>query len=180
MIKRCLVGIAVLGLWGLQSAFGLSPQLSKIQSDIETKYDNVQHIDADTFSVIEQNDLVIFDVRRPAEFNVSHIQGAIQVDPKISARDFKEKYAGQLDGKVAVFYCSVGRRSSDLASRVADVVKSNGATASFNLIGGAFHWHNEARPLIKNESTQTPLIHPYNFYWGRLIANKKAISYKPE
>jgi len=161
------------------AAFAKEPRLAKIHKKIKADYNDVHHIEADAFSALDRDNLIIFDVRKQSEYDVSHIDGAIRVDPAIHPDEFARIFGDRLEGKTAVFYCSVGKRSSGLASRVAGVIDENGANASYNLTGGLFQWRNEARPLVQDAQTKTRFIHPYNNYWGRLINDKSAIRYTP-
>lgn len=163
----------------ISSAMADQSRLDKIHLDIVNKYTDVKHLSAVEFQAMEASDLVVFDVREVEEFAVSHIDGAVRVDPDIELSVFREKYAKYLAGKTAVFYCSVGRRSSDLVSQLSGMLETNGAIAAYNLTGGVFRWHNEQRPLMSLNTQESQLIHPYNFYWGRLIDNKSAIRYTP-
>ena len=157
----------------------LSNRLESIHSKIITDYDTVNHLSAEQFSQIDKGTLVIFDVREKKEYEVSHIDGAIQIHPDFQAGEFLPIYGEAIKGKTLVFYCSVGRRSSKLLSEINQIVHADDVPeASYNLTGGIFHWHNMQKPLINLEQT-TSAIHPYNFYWGRLIENKSAISYSP-
>ena len=124
-------------------------------------------------------DILVFDVREKSEFNVSHIEGAIQVSPDISARKFIKDYGEKVKGKTLVFYCSVGRRSSELADRVQGNLVNSVETPVFNLQGGIFNWHNESRSLVSGAG-ETDYVHPYNRYWGRLIDRPEMIRFKPE
>ena len=153
--------------------------LERIHEKLIKKYQNVEHISSAEFSSIDVDDLVIFDVRKEKEFAVSHIEGSIRIDPDTKAEEFAAQYADQLEGKTVVFYCSVGRRSSALASRVDSIIENSEAAASYNLTGGVFSWRNQERSLVDQASESTTKVHPYNFYTGRLIEDRKAISYKP-
>ena len=154
--------------------------LERIHDKLIKKYHNVEHISSSEFSKLDFDNLAIFDVRKEKEFAVSHIQGAIRLEPDTSAEEFTKQYAKQLEGKTVVFYCSVGRRSSALASRVYHVIQSSNAAASYNLTGGVFSWRNQERSLVAESLEPTTKVHPYNFFTGRLIEDRKAISYKPE
>lgn len=158
--------------------FAMEPALEEIQRDIEKRYQNVRHIDADEFVLLNKENVVVFDVRKQTEYNVSHLKGAIRVDPGIKSADFIGRHADRLKGKTVVFYCSVGRRSSQLAARFSDLLESANARESYNLEGGLFHWRNEERPLMSHGQATT-FIHPYNVFWGRLIEDKEAIRYRP-
>ncbi|MGI9286884.1 MAG: rhodanese-like domain-containing protein [Pseudomonadales bacterium] len=181
MVSRSYLWAATVAAVVLAIAAGdvvaMDPALEKIQRDIEKRHQNVRHIDADEFSSMNKDNVVVFDVRKEAEYNVSHLDGAIRVDPDIKPADFITQHSDRLEGKTAVFYCSVGRRSSLLASRVIDLVGSKHARESYNLEGGLFHWRNEKRSLMSHGKTTT-FIHPYNIYWGRLIKDKEAIRYR--
>ena len=179
LLQKMILGgaIAILVAGGVVVA--MEPELTKIHKKIEAKYASVEHIDGDDYAKLDPSQIVVFDVRERSEFDVSHLDGAVQVDPGISADAFAEQYKEQLNGKTVVFYCSVGRRSSKLADRVDGVLAQYGASASYNLIGGLFQWRNEERSLMSQAGGTTDAIHPYNAFWGRLIEDKSAIRYRP-
>lgn len=175
-LKLIALGLAIIVIAGTSMVLA-KPDLAKIHDDIEADYERVAHINSDTFSKLPGEDVIIFDVREPEEFAVSHLPGAIQVDPGISEAEFQSRYGSAMEGKTAVFYCSVGRRSSHLAERVATVVETQTSKAPANLIGGVFQWSNENRSLMSTAGAATNAIHPYNAHWGRLIHNREAIQY---
>ena len=154
--------------------------LTRIHEGIVSEYDNIEHVGADELLAMSPSGVVLFDVREPDEFSVSHIQGSIQVDPNIDADMFAAKYGSGLEGKTVVFYCSVGRRSSQLASKLDEFIQAKNGVGAVNLTGGIFQWSNESLPLTSDNSTPTDKVHPYNWYWGRLIEDKDVISYQPE
>ena len=122
--------------------------------------------------------IVLFDVRENSEFAVSHIKGAIRVDPGIWTYDFIERYGQNVDGKTVIFYCSVGVRSSKLARASQRQLVKLGAINVYNLEGGIFNWHNLDMPLV-NHNGPTRYVHPYNSKWGKLLNRHKYVSYKP-
>jgi len=65
---------------------------------------------------VSNKPVLLFDVREPDEFNTSHLNGAIRVDPDVKAETFLKEHGEVLKGKAAVFYCSVGYRSSILGA----------------------------------------------------------------
>jgi len=150
--------IGFLALLVLAGAFFLlwSPSLEKIHRAIEGSYPDVQHISASEFLLLDPAQKVVFDVREKVEYQVSHIQDAIQCDV--------------LEGKRVVFYCSVGYRSSEMVSRLNEVTEDLGARSSLNLIGGVFNWVNQGHPLSSSK------VHPYNEYWGRFIDDTQKLS----
>jgi len=170
-----LIGVVV--VWFIVAAN--KPDLLKFQNIVEASFRTVEHIDADGYAALDSEQIVVFDVRETDEFAVSHLAGALQIDPSITPETFAREFKDTVNGKTVVFYCSVGWRSSDLAQRVDSVLKQQGVVASYNLIGGLFQWHNEERPLLSETGGNTQAIHPYNKYWGRAIDDQSAIQYSP-
>lgn len=147
-------------------------KLEEFHSGLETRYPGVSHRSPKDLGNIPRNDLVFFDVREADEFDVSKIDGAIRVSPSIRASTFLREHADRLKGKTAIFYCSVGERSSNLAERV--MSQPNDALAIYNLEGGLFRWHNEHRS-VANAQGDTSFIHPYSRRWGRLLERQDEI-----
>jgi len=144
-----------------------------------TDYPDMSHISrAELETQLTSGDIVILDTRPVEEYNVSHIPGAMQIDPDIDPETFQTKFGRSLKNKNVIVYCSVGRRSSILGDRLQSTVLASGAISMKNMEGGLFGWHNDNRPLV-NTSGTTSGIHPYNAYWGRLIKNKETIRYRP-
>ena len=153
--------------------------LGKIHQDIVTDYPDMSHISrADLEKELSSSDVLILDTRPVKEYNVSHIEGALQVDPDITPDSFRSSYGQALKNKKIIVYCSVGQRSSILGNRLQSIALEAGAISIQNMEGGLFGWHNDNRPLV-NASGKTSGIHPYNAYWGRLIENKNEIRYRP-
>lgn len=113
--------------------------------------------------------ILLLDARQPEEYAVSHLPGAVRVDP--SATSFP-----QLDSisheRPIVVYCSVGYRSADITKRLRD----KGYAAS-NLRGSIFRWANEGRPVVRGDSTVRE-VHPYDSTWGDLL-NPDLHAYEP-
>ncbi len=151
-------------------------QLERTIEDVAKRWPNLQHVPADDVArMMTEKSAVIFDVRTEQEYAVSHIEGAIRVDPAIDSAEFLKAHAGAVKGKTAVFYCSVGVRSSKLAERVGQGLKEAGALASQNLRGGIFAWHQEQRPLHDAKGA-IELVHPYDKTWGKAIKRQDSIS----
>jgi rhodanese-related sulfurtransferase len=161
---------------GLARAAG-NEKLAAIHATIRQEYAPLEHVDASALAALADRGLVIFDVRGQSEFDVSHIPGAIRVAPDLSADKFMSLYRDIAGGKSLVFYCSVGQRSSALASRVRKEMLNAGAAGIYNLQGGIFRWHNDGRALVSGPRASA-YIHPYNAYWGRLIDRSELIRYQ--
>lgn len=153
--------------------------LGELHQKIMTNYPSMSHISrTELEKQLTSGKLLILDTRPAKEYNVSHIAGALQVDPDISPELFRARYGKAVKNKRLVVYCSVGHRSSDLGERLQSTALNAGAVSVQNMEGGLFGWHNDKRPLV-NASGSTSGIHPYNAFWGRLIENKDAIRYRP-
>lgn len=153
--------------------------LPEIEETVATRHDDISHIDAGAFAQRQADGkkFILLDVRKKDEFDVSHIPGSVQIDPGASASEVKTLIAqmGADPETQIVVYCSVGRRSSQLGSRIVGALEGREVV---NLRGGIFGWHNQTRPL-ENAAGTTDLVHPYNERWGTLIERSEGISYKP-
>lgn len=155
-------------------------RLDKIHNRIIDHYPQLTHVGSKEMNaLINGEDVLLLDVREAKEFAVSHINGAVRVDPNIKSEDFMTRFGDKVQGKTVILYCSVGRRSSKLGERVREKLMSAGAAKVSNLEGGIFRWHNDEQPLVTSESS-TEKVHPYNRWWSRLVARKEDIAYAPE
>ncbi len=186
--KASRVKSLALPLWMCLFAFFSSqsqadqPALQKIHNWIQNEHPIVNHIRGNELerNVRNNENFVLFDVRERAEYDVSHLANAIQVDPEISAATFSALYGETLKDKTVVFYCSVGRRSSLLAEKVHEDLSAQGANQILNLEHGIFGWHNEIRQLEDRSDEITDFVHPYSWRWGRLLERKDLIRYDLE
>lgn len=157
---------------------GRPADLRQIQQDILTDYSNVTHISREDLATQRTDDVILLDIREIDEYAVSHLEGALRIDPDITSADLVSQLPKDLSGKTLIVYCSVGKRSTDLASRVKDRLMADGAANVVNLEGGIFGWHNDGRPLIA-QSGPTEYVHPYDAYWKRWVKRKELTRYSP-
>jgi len=113
-------------------------------------------------------DVLLLDVRDASEFEISHLPGAVWVDPEISIEKFMDRFGGQIAGKQVLLYCSVGVRSSRLGERIRVAAAERGATGVQSIRGGIFAGHNDGKRLEKAKG-QTELVHPYSTRWSRYL-----------
>lgn len=104
-------------------------------------------------------DALVYDVREKAEYEVSHIPGAIHVKPG----DVPDP-GGVPDARMIVCACAVGLRSAKLAA----ALRARGWTGAVNLRGGLFRWAKEGRTMA-NAAGPTREVHPFDKRWGRLL-----------
>lgn len=175
--KLRIIFVAFSSLLAFIGSVGASTELDKVLKDVREDY-NVQHISNEDFIKLSKDNVIVFDVRQQNEYQVSRLINAIHLDPNTSVDDFFKKYSGQLENKTAVFYCSVGERSSKMLSKLNNKLKLSGVLQAYNLEGGVFKWSNDKINLLDKNGDATNYVHPYNNYWGRLVNNKSAIKYK--
>jgi rhodanese-related sulfurtransferase len=126
---------------------------------------------AGLYRQLERGEICVLDAREGGEFNVSHLKGAIHV----GYNDFDRKALAHIpkDAPIAV-YCSVGKRSEDIALKL----KAKGYTNVKNHWGGIFDWTNRNLPVENSEGQPVKLVHPYNTLWGVWINNYQK-AYEP-
>jgi rhodanese-related sulfurtransferase len=114
---------------------------------------------------------VVLDARTEEEYAVSHLQGAVRIDPY---RPSLRVLRGFPKDTAIALYSSVGYRGA----RVANFLERQGYTQVFNLEGGQFRWANEGHPIFRQERP-TAEVHPYNATWGLLLESQHRIQAPP-
>lgn len=103
---------------------------------------------------------LLLDVRSEEEFAVSHLRGALRIEP--GQQSFESLSIDE--SRQVVVYCSVGYRSA----AIIDALRASGIADVRNLRGGIFTWANEGRPLFQVEAPAST-VHPYGELWGVLL-----------
>ena len=133
---------------------------------IRARFPTVARVSTDTLQSWldespQRKNLLLFDVREPEEYAVSHLQGA---RPAPSKDEALKALQGTPSDQRIVLYCSVGYRSSELAQ----FLMKKGYTEVYNLEGSIFAWANEGRPVYRGKERVT-VVHPYDKIWGSLL-----------
>jgi len=106
----------------------------------------------------------LLDARTQEEYLLSHLGGAIRIDPYRpilrAIRRFPKDTA-------IVVYSSVGYRGARLADFLARQGYSNVAV----LDGSIFQWANDGRPVVRDDRP-TSEVHPYDGRWGWLLESR--------
>ena len=141
---------------------------STVLRDVRNRYPEVDQVSVDSLARWLADPArprpLLVDVRERAEYDLSHIAGAIHSAPDSSDADALLAAAA---GRPIVLYCSVGYRSSAKAQALLHA----GASSVANLEGSVFMWANEGHPVERDGETVRE-VHPYNRVWGMLL-NKK-------
>ncbi|MGQ0672981.1 MAG: rhodanese-like domain-containing protein [Hyphomicrobium sp.] len=169
---------AALGALTLGPARSESPEFARVRTDVTHRWPGVSHLSPDDFAKEMSAGSLVLDVRSPEEYSVSHLAGAVRVDPTLSSRDFLTRFGKDLAGRNVLVYCSVGVRSSKLATTIAEGAKASGAKGVANLAGGIFGWHNEARPLV-DANGPTEHVHAFSPSWGKILSRPELIRTEP-
>jgi rhodanese-related sulfurtransferase len=107
---------------------------------------------------------VILDARTQEEFLVSHLGGAIRIDPY---RPILRPIRRFPKDTAIVVYSSVGYRGA----RLADFLARQGYSNVVDLDGSIFQWANEGRPVVRDDRP-TSQVHPYDGRWGLLLQSR--------
>ena len=89
----------------------------------------------------KSDDLVIIDVSTPQEYEVLHLEGAINVS--LLSRLFKARMDIMNKSKAYVVYCKVGGRSK-VAQKL---MRQFGFQTVYNITGGTLLWEEEGLPF---------------------------------
>jgi rhodanese-related sulfurtransferase len=136
-----------------------------VEAMVRTSFPSVMQISTDSLAVRLADSTaarpLILDVRTSEEYEVSHLAGAIRVDP--DAVSFPELLSVHR-GTPIVAYCSVGYRSSQVVERLME----SGFSDISNLEGSIFKWSNEGRPIVDSVGPADQ-VHAFDKTWGRLL-----------
>lgn len=140
--------------------------LIELERKVASDFRDVSHITPEQLEAAMRRPegLLLLDARDAAEIAVSRLPGAVAVDPDISSEEFMQRFGAVARSKDVVIYCSVGVRSSKLATRVRAAVLATGARSVANLQGGIFAMHNTGRRLVDGIDA-TEFVHPYSRWW---------------
>jgi rhodanese-related sulfurtransferase len=160
IVLPILVGGVVLLVAGRPLAFEV------LQRRIAARFPDVKWIGSQDLARWQddsgQPQPLVLDARTQPEYALSHIRGAVWVDP---VRPSLRQLRGVKPAEAVVVYSSAGYRGA----RVASWLRRAGYTSVVNLAGGVFKWVNEGRPVFREENRPAALVHPYDRRWGLLL-----------
>jgi rhodanese-related sulfurtransferase len=155
--------------------------LVELEVSVARDYRDVPHLTPEQLEAAlhTPENVLLLDARPDDEVGVSRLPGAIPVDPDIDEQAFVARFGELARGRDVVIYCSVGVRSSRLATRVRAPLQKLGAKRVANLRGGIFAWHNTGRELI-DRIGGTEWVHPYSSRWVYYLDFKDLAAYEPQ
>ncbi|MEM9620031.1 MAG: rhodanese-like domain-containing protein [Pseudomonadota bacterium] len=142
--------------------------LTDLARDIVEQYPDIPHVDVHALQD-RLAGVTLIDVREPAEFAVSRIPGAININDADTLLAFARTH-----DKPLVLYCSVGRRSADFT----ELLHRAGEAQAVNFVGSIFAWGNQGMALEDDQGT-TDAVHPYNWFWGWRYLDAQLHASKP-
>lgn len=146
--------------------------LANVEDEVARLFDVDEVVHLDLEGLLDETDTVLFDVRTAQEFDLGHLPGAVRVDPGMPTDAFLRAHGDRIRGKTAIFYCTVGLRSSELAARVEANPSRVNSVGQYNLRGGTFRWVVSGHRLVKGD--QPGQLHVFDTDWGQLFARALA------
>ena len=107
---------------------------------------------------------LLIDVRVDEQYAMSHIDGAVQLDP--ADPDITQFRVVSRETPI-VAYDGPGVVSAGIAP----ALMAEGFTRVSSLEGGLFRWVNEGHPVV-DASGPVTVVHPINWKWGRLLKGR--------
>ncbi|XP_051891453.1 thiosulfate sulfurtransferase GlpE-like isoform X2 [Pristis pectinata] len=121
--------------------------------------------------------LLLLDVRSPAEYEVSHLEGAVRVDPETTDMEQVVRELGPAGSsdRALVCYCTTGFHASQMAQKLCEFFGRDsgpsvpGTLKVYNLDGGFLKWNKEGKPMVGSSNQLTRQVHPYSQLWEQLL-----------
>ncbi|XP_067866896.1 uncharacterized protein [Heterodontus francisci] len=148
---------------------------------IRHRFPTVENVCSDAVEqLVKENRerVLLVDVRSPAEYEISHLQGAVRIDPEATNMDDVVKDLGLADcskDKTVVCYCTAGYHGSEMAQKIRSFLTRDsgqeepGSRKVYNLEGGLVKWANERKAIVDSQNQPTSHVHPYNAVWSQLL-----------
>lgn len=107
--------------------------------------------------MVEIGDVFVLDVRTPAEFNSSHIEGAKLIPVSTYGSNLspdnllKARINEVPDNKKILVYCRTGHRSNTASAMLVNA----GYSQVYNMVGGITSWIDAGYPVVSSEGQKT-------------------------
>lgn len=109
----------------------------------------------------------ILDTRKIAEYEISHLPGAIWVGEVLDVKNLKD-----IDkSKPIVVYCTIGVRSENYGEQLL----KNGFSDVKNLHGSIFSWKDAGFKLVDLNNKETDKVHTYSKEWSKYLKTGKKV-----
>lgn len=108
--------------------------------------------------MVEKGDVFVLDVRTPAEFNSSHIEGANLIPVSNTSGSnlspdnlLKARINEVPNNKKILVYCRTGHRSNTASSMLVNA----GYSQVYNMVGGITSWIDAGYPVVSSGGHKT-------------------------
>ena len=119
---------------------------SQTNTEADVTIQNIDTNAAQSLAAAQQQTAVILDVRTAEEYELSHIDGAVNID--ISDTTFSEKVAKLDRNKTYIVHCAANVPNGRTAKSLV-IMKDLGFDNLLNLEGGIVAWEQAGKPLVK-------------------------------
>ena len=119
---------------------------SQTNTEADVTIQNIDTNAAQSLAAAQQQTVVILDVRTAEEYDLSHIDGAVNID--ISDATFSEKVAKLDRDKTYIVHCAANVPNGRTAKSLV-IMESLGFDQLLNLEGGIVAWEQAGQPLVK-------------------------------
>jgi sodium/bile acid cotransporter 7 len=159
-IGLCSVALVAAGLFVYQGVLNKPStdhskrqEVEKMAAEIKMKFPDIAVMDArKAMELMDDNNIVFIDVRRPEEQALSMLPGAITDTTFLDNPRKYEEYT-------KIGYCTIGYRSSMFAQKL-----KNAGISIYNLKGGLLGWVHDGGKVY-NDKGQSFKIHVYGSPW---------------
>lgn len=133
-LPRVILFAVMLAMAGVQAEEEQASAVDKIEVTAAKEY------------VARHDDAIIMDVRTPAEYDMSHITGAVNVN--VQDEDFESMVAGLDKDKTYLVHCTKNP-ADGRSSRALETLQQMGFKNLYSLEGGYIAWKEAELPLTE-------------------------------
>lgn len=167
--KRTIIAFALLLVLIVGLAWDGSPLGSLLlRKSVAIKFRDVRQVTPDELVAwmkdVNRPPPLMIDARPSEQFVVSHIDGAVNIDP--ATPDLSPLVNVSRDLPVVVY-----DGPGVMGAAMVVALQNAEFTRVSNLDGGLFHWANEGFPVVTGSGPVTR-VHPINGWWGRLLKGR--------
>lgn len=123
-------------------------------------------------------EVVLLDARSAQEFAVSHLPGAVHIDPDAGPDAIMSKVGKLAGGKTVVIYCTRFQRSRLMADTLLYRLEDAGARQVVTLKGGLLGWANDGRWMRDHRGVLTAAVHPFTQELARDVRRADTVRYQ--
>jgi phage shock protein E len=144
-VKRVLVTLSVSAILGLSAGISSAADPAPAETSSLT---TMSQFDLMARMQRKDPDLVVLDVRTPAEFAAGHVPGARNIPHDLLQSSIES--LGDARNKQVILYCRSGRRTQ----LAAEVLQKSGFKRLSHLEGDFLAWESEQRPIERSAPSQ--------------------------